>query len=148
MKKLIIHTDGGSRGNPGPAGIGVVISDENESVVFKAGKVVGQKTNNQAEYEAVIFALQQAKGIFKKNKSSQKYVQIYMDSELVCKQMNHEYKIINQNIIPLFLKVWNLMLDFDSVKFISVPREKNKQADALANQAMDKQEKNQGLPGI
>ncbi len=148
MKKLIIHTDGGSRGNPGPAGIGVVISSDSGSVIFKAGKFIGRATNNQAEYEAVIFGLQQAKGIFKKNKAFKKHVQIYMDSELVVKQMNHEYKIENSNIQPLFLKVWNLMLSFDSVKFIAISRDKNQEADKLANQAMDEQEKSQGLPGI
>jgi len=145
MSKLIIHTDGGSRGNPGPSAIGAVITDEQGSILLSQGKFIGKATNNQAEYQAVIFALQNAKGIFKKTKVRKLEIELYMDSELVCKQLNHQYKIENNNIQPLFLKVWNLMLDFDKVSFFNIPREKNKQADKLVNQAMDQQTKNRLL---
>lgn len=141
MSKLIIHTDGGSRGNPGPSGIGVVITNEKSDVLFCKGKYIGEATNNQAEYEAVIFALQNAKSIFKKNKSQKREIALYTDSELICKQLNHEYKIKNENIQPLFLKVWNLVLDFDKVEFFAMPREKNKKADKLVNQALDAEAK-------
>jgi len=126
QQKLIIYTDGGSRGNPGPAAAGVVVGDK------KFSKFLGKATNNQAEYEAVILALQEAK------KMSGKNLQINLDSQLVCCQLTGKYKVKNSNIAPLFLKVFNLLKDFDQVEFKHIPREKNKQADKLVNQELDK----------
>ena len=139
---LIIYTDGGSRGNPGPAAIGIVICDEKGKPIKKYSQAIGDTTNNEAEYQAVIFALKKVKALYGKEKMKQSEIEIWLDSELVAKQLSHEYKIEEPNIQKLFLKVWNLMLDFGSVKFISIPREKNKEADRLVNQALDAKQEN------
>ena len=156
MSKLILYTDGGSRGNPGPGALGVVIKIENEKSCLPAGKVkmkkeyskyLGKVTNNQAEYEAIIFGLQKAKGIIK-SKKLPKREECFLDSELVVEQINHQYKIKNQGIQPLFIKVWNLTLDFDKVTFKYVPREENKEADRLVNKVLDSKAKENSLPGV
>jgi len=135
--KLILYTDGGSRGNPGPAAIGVVIQNDQGETLKKYGQAIGDATNNEAEYQAVIFALKKAKALFGKEKIKETPVEVRMDSELVAKQLNHEYKIEEPKIQPLFLKVWNLMLDFGPLKFSVVAREQNQEADRLVNQALD-----------
>jgi len=137
MRKIIIYTDGGSRGNPGPSAIGVVFCNEKGEVIKKYSEKIGEATNNEAEYEALIFALKKVKALFGKGKAKEMEIEIRMDSELIISQLNHEYKIEEPNIQPLFLKVWNLMLDFGEVKFVSIPREKNKEADKLVNQELD-----------
>jgi len=134
--KLTIHTDGGARGNPGPAAIGVVISDKNS--VIRYSKFIGKATNNEAEYQAIIFALQKVKALFGKKKAKEMEIEIKTDSELVFKQLNHQYKIKEKNLIPFFIKVWNLEMDFKKVFFTHIPREKNKEADRLVNQELDK----------
>ncbi len=153
MDKLIIYTDGGARGNPGPAACGVVIKNENDEIIFKTSKYLGERTNNQAEYEALIIALQKAKGIFKSQSrneavsrsSGNKNIECCLDSELTVKHLNHQYKIKDADLQPLFIKAWNLTLDFDSVKFTHIPREKNKLADELVNKELDAREKNKSL---
>lgn len=148
--KLVIYTDGGSRGNPGPAATGVVIcqfrSDrlktDSLEVIKKYSQAIGEATNNEAEYEAVIFALKKVRALYGKEKAKALQIEIRMDSELVANQLNHEYKIEESNIQPLFLKVWNLMLDLGSVKFIAIPRQQNKEADRLVNQALDSKQEN------
>lgn len=125
-----IFTDAGARGNPGPAAIGVIINNK------KYSQYLGQRTNNQAEYEAVIFALEKAK------KLKLRQVEINLDSELVSKQLNHEYKIKDKSLQRLFIKVWNLSLDFDKVIFHCISREKNKEADKLVNQELNRLAKN------
>jgi ribonuclease HI len=147
--KLIIYTDGGSRGNPGPAAIGVVFSDEKGKVIKEYGQKIGRATNNEAEYEAVIFALQKAKLLFGGKKAKTMQVEMHMDSEFVTRQMNGKYKILDRRIEQLFLRVWNLKIDFGDVKFIHVPRNENMEADKLLNRAMDSKSKEpEGLPGI
>jgi len=138
--KLIIYTDGGSRGNPGSAAIGIVICNEKGTVIKKYSEAIGEATNNEAEYQAVIFALKKAKALFGKEEMAQSEIEMRIDSELVVKQLNHEYKIEEPNIQELFLKVWNLMLDFGKIKFIAIPREENKEADRLVNEALDKKQ--------
>ena len=145
--KLIIYTDGGSRGNPGPAAIGAVIYKDGQPVK-KYGEFIGQKTNNQAEYEAVIFALKKVKLLFGKKKTKTMEIEFFLDSELIVKQLNHQYKIKEKDLQPLFIRIWNLMLDFGQVSFKHILREKNKEADRLVNQALDNQEKNVSLPGF
>jgi len=145
MSKLIIFTDGGSRGNPGPAACGVVIKNDKNKVILKTSKYLGETTNNQAEYEALILALQKAKGIFKAQKINNKNLECYLDSELVVKQLNHEYKIKDEGMQKLFIVVWNLTLDFDDVKFIHIPREENKLADEMVNRELDLREKSKSL---
>lgn len=132
MNKIIIHSDGGARGNPGPAGIGAVLNADNGFVLAEISKYLGETTNNQAEYQALIAGLEKAKEL-KANE-----VECYLDSELVVKQLNREYKVKNAQLAPLFLKVHNLSLSFKKISFNHVRREYNKEADKLANLAMDK----------
>lgn len=134
MEKIVMYSDGGSRGNPGPAALGVYIETLDKSY----GEFLGTKTNNEAEYAGIVFGLKKIKALLGKTKAKQTAVECRMDSELACKQLNHEYKIENEKLQPLFLLVWNLMLDFAEVKFVHVRRELNTVADACANEAMDK----------
>lgn len=136
-EKLIVYTDGGSRGNPGPAGIGVVICDAQERVIKEYGEKIGIKTNNEAEYEAVIFALKKLKALFGKDRTKKMEIVFKMDSEFVMKQLSGEYKIEEERMFPLFIAVWNLKMDFAKVVFSHVRREKNRAADRLVNAALD-----------
>lgn len=135
---LTIFTDGASRSNPGPAAIGAIFW-RGQNKVDEYGKFIGTATNNEAEYQAVIMALQKAKALKTKN------INFFLDSELVTKHLNHEYKIRDEKIIPLFIKVWNLTLDFDKVTFTHIPREKNREADKLVNKILDAEAKKQGF---
>lgn len=141
--KLIIYTDGGSRGNPGLAGVGVVVSNEKNQPIKEYSKDIGVRTNNEAEYEAVIFGLQKIKQLFGKEKTKNYEIEIRMDSELVARQLGGKYKIMEEKLFPLFIKIWNLRMDFGKIEFIEIPREKNREADRLANEAMDKKETKQ-----
>ncbi|MFC1751535.1 ribonuclease HI family protein [Patescibacteria group bacterium] len=138
--KIVIFTDGGSRGNPGVSGVGVVISNARGHLIKKSSKNIGTRTNNEAEYEAVIFGLQKTKQIFGKEKVKGLTIEVKMDSELVARQLNGKYKIKEEKLVPLFIKVWNLKMDFGPVSFTEIPRAKNKEADALANEAMNVKE--------
>lgn len=147
--KIIIYTDGGSRGNPGPAAIGVIFTDEKGRVIKEYAQKIGRATNNEAEYEAVIFALQKAKLLFGKQKAKNMEIEIKTDSEFLAKQLNGQYKILDRNIEQLFLKTWNLRIDFGKVVFKYIPRSENREADKLVNRALDyKGERSVGLPGI
>ncbi|MDP3882680.1 MAG: ribonuclease HI family protein [Candidatus Staskawiczbacteria bacterium] len=138
MKKFIIYTDGGSRGNPGKAGIGVVICNEMGQEVKKYGEYLGDGlTNNDAEYQAIIFALKKFKAVFGKTLAKNTDIEIKADSELVVKQLSGEYRLENPKIQHFFIEIWNLKFDFKSVKFKHIPREKNKEADRLVNEALD-----------
>lgn len=139
-KKIVMYTDGGSRGNPGPAAIGVWI----ETLGKKYGECIGTKTNNEAEYMALIFGLKKLKQLLGKG-AKQAEIHSYLDSELVVKQLNHEYKLKDERIQNFFIEIWNLMLDFKDVKFSHVMREKNKAADAMVNEALDGQVKQNNL---
>ncbi|MEK7626724.1 MAG: ribonuclease HI family protein [Patescibacteria group bacterium] len=129
--KLVIYTDGGARGNPGPAAIGVVVGEKGY------GEAIGNTTNNVAEYKAVIFGLKKAKSLLGGKKAAEAEIEVRADSELVVSQLNGDYKIKEDNLKPLFIDVWNLRQDFKSVSFIHIPREKNREADRLVNQALD-----------
>ena len=131
--KLIIHTDGGSRGNPGPAAIGVVVADASGQVVKELARCIGNTTNNQAEYQAVLAAFELIQGL------TASELDFYLDSELVVKQLKGEYKIKNRDLAPLFVKIHNASLSYKNVSFTHVRREFNKAADALVNQALDQQ---------
>jgi len=129
--KLTMHTDGGARGNPGPSGIGVVISGEKGNILREVSEYIGKATNNQAEYKALIRGLEEAK------KLRAGEVEVVMDSELIVKQIKQEYKVKNKDLAPLFARAWNLLNSFSSYKIRHVKREKNKKADKLANDAID-----------
>jgi len=146
--KFIVFTDGGARGNPGPAAIGAVIANEKGEPLKKYGQVIGEATNNEAEYQAVIFVLKKIKALFGKTKAKQSEIEINSDSELMVRQLNHQYKIQEENLQPLFFKVWNLMTDFKRISFTHVARTKNKEADRLLNQALDEQGREISLPGM
>jgi len=128
-----MYSDGGSRGNPGPAALGVYI----DTLGKQFGEFLGTKTNNEAEYMAIVAGLKKIKALLGKERAKHAAVECRMDSELACRQLNHVYKIENEKLQPLFFQVWNLMLDFSEVRFIHVPREQNAVADAEANKAMD-----------
>ena len=129
--QLMIFTDGGSRGNPGPAAIGVVIGDK------EYAEYLGETTNNVAEYQAVIFALKKTKHLLGKAKLKNTKVVINLDSELVANQLNGKYKILEPDLQPLFIEIWNLRFDFPNLMFQYISREKNKRADRLVNEVLD-----------
>lgn len=129
---LIIHTDGGSRGNPGPAAAGVVITDADSSKsVFEAGFHLGHATNNVAEYQGLIKALQQATEI------GANRVDVFSDSELMVKQITGEYRVKSPDLIPLCEEAQMLFLRIDAWSIKHIKRDKNKRADELANVALD-----------
>lgn len=130
-EKIIVYTDGGARGNPGPAAIGVVIG------MKKYGEKIGRATNNVAEYSAVVFALNKLRALLGKKESKNTEIEIRVDSELITKQLNGQYKIKDTDLQALFIEVWNLKQNFKKVEFTHIPREKNKEADELVNLALD-----------
>lgn len=129
-----LYSDGGSRGNPGISGAGFVIYDANNNKVNFGKKTLGITTNNVAEHFGLQIGLESAKNLNIKN------IKCYLDSELVVKQCKGEYKIKNQNLKNIFTKTSELIKFFDTIEFIHIPREKNKEADKLANIAMDNNE--------
>jgi len=146
MKKIIIYTDGGSRGNPGTAAAGVMFCNEKGQSIKEYSEYLGDNlTNNEAEYKAVIFALKKFKAVFGKKLAKNSEIEIRSDSELLVKQINAQYKILNENIQPLFLEIWNLKFDFKKLKFKQISRDKNKQADKLVNEELDAKSKTQSL---
>jgi len=145
MKKIIIYTDGGSRNNPGPSAIGAVFYNERGEVLKEYSEYIGIATNNEAEYQAAIFSLKKFKQLFGKELANNSEVEIRSDSELLVKQINGEYKVMEPKIQSLFIEIWNLKLDFKVVKFKLISREKNKEADRLVNEALDIRERNQKL---
>lgn len=129
---LIIKTDGGARGNPGPAGIGVVVEDEDGKLLEEHAKFLGVATNNVAEYKAAVLGLERAKAL------GAKTVEVRADSELMVKQASGEYRVKNIGLKPLYEKLKILETHFDKVRYRHVRREQNTAADALANKAMDR----------
>jgi len=130
-KKVYIYADGGSRGNPGPAGIGVVILDEKKKRIKELSKYIGETTNNNAEYNALICGLEEAL-----NLKAEEAV-VYIDSELVAKQLNGEYRVKNKDIKPLFERALTALKRFKSFEIKHIDRSKNKEADRLVNKAIN-----------
>jgi len=145
VRKIIIYTDGGSRGNPGPAAIGIVFCNEKNQIIKNYSEFLGEATNNEAEYQAIIFALKKFKALFGKKLAKSSEIELRSDSELLVNQLNGQYKILDPKIQSLFLKVWNLKIDFKKVKFKLISREKNKEADRLVNEVLENQIKTQSL---
>ena len=129
---LTLEFDGGSRGNPGPAGIGVVVSAADGTPLVTLGRFIGRATNNVAEYRALITAMQEAKRL------GAKRVQIRGDSELIIKQMTGVYRVKNPDMQSLHAEATAVMRTFESAKFTHNLRDKNELADVLANKAMDR----------
>jgi ribonuclease HI len=133
MKELLtLEFDGGSRGNPGPAGIGVVVRAADKTPLVTLGRFIGKATNNVAEYTALITAMEEAK------KLGATRIKIHGDSELVVKQMNGEYRVKHPDLIPLYRRARELFDSFDQASITHNYREKNALADKLGNLAMDR----------
>ncbi|MFH1683257.1 MAG: ribonuclease HI family protein [Candidatus Margulisiibacteriota bacterium] len=127
---LKIYVDGAARGNPGPAGIGIAIKKGNKTVKEIAA-YIGETTNNVAEYSALI------RGLEESIKLKAKKVECFSDSELIVKQINGEYRVKNEGLIPLFHHACSLIKKFKTFSISHIAREKNKHADKLANQGID-----------
>lgn len=136
--KLTIYCDGGSRGNPGPSAYGFVVVD-GAAEIYKEKKFIGNTTNNVAEYQGLIHALEWLEKYQRKNKVKQ--VTIILDSLLVVKQVNKEYKVKSKNLAGLFAQAFRLLgsLGDTKVKVRHVKREENFTADGLVNEALDQQ---------
>lgn len=135
MKKIVIKTDGGSRGNPGPAGIGVVI--KYGDIVKELSEYIGEATNNVAEYTAVAKALEWVK---KNIKDDDIVIDFSLDSQLVVEQLNGRYKMKNEGLKPLFWQIRDLIMELGGkVAFTHIPRTENTEADKLVNKALDQE---------
>jgi ribonuclease HI len=129
--KLTVHVDGGSRGNPGPAAIAAVLSDENGEVIDSAGAVIGRATNNVAEYRALLFGIERAAALGATD------LDLVGDSELIVKQVRGEYKVKDPNMKPLHAAVKSALADFESWSIRHVKRHLNAEADRLVNESLD-----------
>lgn len=138
MEQFIINTDGGARGNPGPAAAGAVIYAQDGKKITGFGEYLGETTNNVAEYTAVVVALKKLKALIGAARAKNAAVELRLDSELVARQLNGQYRINEAHLKPLFVDVWNLKMDFGSVRFTHVPRGENKEADRMVNDAIDR----------
>ncbi|MBN1586529.1 MAG: ribonuclease HI family protein [Candidatus Omnitrophica bacterium] len=126
-----IYVDGACRGNPGAAAIGGVIQDSEGKVLHRFKKYLGHSTNNVAEYSALIWALKKAHSL------KLQRVLVYTDSQLVAKQVQGEYRVKDEKLKDLVMDVWGLAKSFESFAVVHVPRAQNKEADRLANEALD-----------
>ncbi len=127
-----IYVDGASRGNPGVAGAGAVIKDQEGNVIKRLKKYLGTATNNEAEYQALIMALQEARSM------NIRSISVFADSELVVKQVKGEYKVKSLTLKPFNTRALGLLSGFEAFSITHVEREKNKAADSLANEAIDR----------
>jgi ribonuclease HI len=135
MQKLTIYTDGGARGNPGPAAIGVVMYDETDNEMSTLSEAIGIATNNIAEYKAIVRALQHAATIVDDTKAVK--ITLKLDSQLCQRQLNGEYKVKDATLKELYAAVKELESQYSKVEYVHVARELNKVADALVNKALD-----------
>lgn len=130
-KRIVIYIDGGARGNPGPAAAGVVIFDKDGKKIKEFGKYIGETTNNIAEYNALVYALEEAL-ILRADE-----VILNMDSELVARQLSGDYRVKDEGIKPLFERALNMLKSFKGYEIKHIAREKNKEADKLVNKAIN-----------
>ena len=130
MKKVVIYTDGTAEPNPGPAAIGAIIKDEQGKLITSISQGIGRATNNQAEYSAVIAALEKAIAL------GAKQVDLHSDSELVVRQINGRYRVKNAALKPMYQRVKRLLSQLEGYTVINVPRRENAEADNLANMAL------------
>ncbi|MCR4333426.1 MAG: ribonuclease HI family protein [Patescibacteria group bacterium] len=136
--QFTIHADGGSRGNPGPSGAGAMIRDHLGNSVASVSQFLGTRTNNYAEYEAVILAFEALAKLVPSKMRAKTEVIVKMDSELVVKQMKKEYKVKHPVLKGQYARLTHAAGAFGTVTFTHVPRAQNSDADALANEAMDR----------
>lgn len=137
INKIVTYTDGASRGNPGEASLGVVIEDAHGNMLKEYGEALGVKTNNEAEYEAIVVALKKVRALVGKAQSKNVSVEMRMDSKLAAEQLSGRYRLNSEKLYEPFIAIWNGKMDFKEVTFKHIPREKNKEADRLANEALD-----------
>ena len=130
--RLRINSDGASRGNPGPAAIGATVKDEQGRLVASVSRAIGRATNNQAEYRALIAALEEAAEL------GAQRVDVCLDAELVVRQLQGRYRVKNAALRPLYLRAAGLLGGFEGFTIAAVPRAENAEADRLANQAFDR----------
>jgi ribonuclease HI len=131
--KFTLYTDGGARGNPGPAATGIVIKDASNNTIAAYGEYLGHQTNNYAEYMAIISALKKAKNL------GATEIYCYCDSKLVVEQLNRNWKVKEPSIQTLFLQAWKELNQFDRWTITHIRRELNKEADAEVNRVLDTQ---------
>ena len=131
MTKITIHSDGAARGNPGPAAAGAVLTADDGTIVAEVSRYLGEMTNNQAEYRALILAVEEAL------RQGASELCIYADSELMVRQIKGEYRVKHEDLKPLFRDVMQALKRIGKFAIHHVPRERNKAADKLANLALD-----------
>ncbi len=131
VKRATIFTDGAARGNPGPASIGITIKDEQGKLIASVSQCIGTTTNNQAEYMAIITALEKALSL------GVRQVDLYSDSELVVRQINGRYRVKNAALKPLYQRAKQLQASLEGFTITHIPRQQNAEADSLANRALD-----------
>jgi ribonuclease HI len=136
--KFTITADGGARGNPGPAGSGAVVKDEHQKIVAEISRFLGHTTNNVAEYTALVAAFEALSTKLGPEQSREAIVNVFMDSKLIIEQMKGKWKVKHPNMKPLHARASTLAKNFKTVTFAHIPREENGEADALANEAMDR----------
>jgi ribonuclease HI len=129
--KVIVHVDGGARGNPGPAAAACVVSDADGQTLLEQAELLGRATNNVAEYRALLLGLAKAREL------GAQEVEVIGDSELIAKQVQGLYKVKHEAMKPLYLQAMKALRDFESWSIRTVPRAQNKRADALVNEALD-----------
>jgi ribonuclease HI len=130
--KLVVHVDGGSRGNPGPSAAAATLEREDGVLVEEVSELLGEATNNVAEYRGVLLGLARARALGASD------VELINDSELVARQLNGDYKVKHPSMVPLFQQARAALAAFDSWSVRSVRREHNARADALVNEALDR----------
>ena len=130
-ERVVVHVDGGSRGNPGPAAVGAVATSPEGEMLAEEGRYIGEETNNVAEYRAVLLGLELAREL------GAREVEVVNDSQLVARQIGGEYKVKNKGLIPLFRETMATLREFDKWAVRDVRREQNVRADELVNEALD-----------
>ena len=129
--RVVVHVDGGARGNPGPSGVGVVVTDQRGAELARANDYIGEATNNAAEYHALLLGLERARAL------GAREVAIVNDSQLVARQLTGEYRVKSDDLRPLHTAAMRALREFDRWSIESVPRDQNELADALVNEAID-----------
>lgn len=142
MTEAVLKSDGGARGNPGPAGAGFVLLGDDGVIDYSGGRYLGETTNNIAEYEALLWGLEVAYS------TGVRRITVCADSELVVKQINGEYRVRHANLKPLHQRARTLLAKFDSFRVIHIPRAQNKDADSLVNEAIDAQDEVGNAPPV
>jgi ribonuclease HI len=130
-ERVVLYVDGGARGNPGPSGIGVVITDPDGNELVRANDYIGTATNNAAEYRALLLGLEKARAL------GAREVEVVNDSQLVARQVSGQYRVKSSDLRPLHEQVVDLLRSFERWSIRSVPRDENELADSLVNEAID-----------